>query len=33
VRDVVDKFGAKYGAGQIQQLYTKLDAAVEMPLK
>jgi deazaflavin-dependent oxidoreductase (nitroreductase family) len=33
VRDVVDKFGAKYGAGQIQQLYAKLDAAVEIPLK
>jgi len=33
VRDVVDKFGAKYGAGQIQQYYTKLDVAVEIPLR
>lgn len=33
VRDVVDKFGAKYGAGQIQQLYTKVDVAVEIPVR
>jgi deazaflavin-dependent oxidoreductase (nitroreductase family) len=33
VRDMVDKFGAKYGAGQIQQYYPKLDAAIEIPLK
>jgi hypothetical protein len=33
VHEVVDEFGAKYGAGQIQQYYTKLDVAVEIPLK
>lgn len=32
VRDVVEKFRAKYGADQIAQYYSKLDVAVEVPL-
>jgi deazaflavin-dependent oxidoreductase (nitroreductase family) len=32
VRDVVDKFGAKYGPGEIKQYYRKLDVAPEIPL-
>ena len=29
---VVEKFRAKYGAGQVQAYYSKLDVAVEVPL-
>ena len=32
VRDVVEKFRAKYGAGLVRQYYSKLDVAVEIPL-
>jgi hypothetical protein len=32
VRDVVDKFRAKYGGGEIARYYTKLDVALEVPL-
>ena len=32
VQDVVDKFRAKYGAGEITRYYTKLDVALEIPL-
>jgi len=32
VRDVVEKFRAKYGADQIQKYYSKLDVAVEVSL-
>ena len=32
VQDVVDKFRAKYGAGEITRYYSKLDVALEIPL-
>jgi HSP20 family molecular chaperone IbpA len=32
VRDVVEKFRAKYGADQVKQYYSKFDAAVEVAL-
>lgn len=32
VRDVVDRFRAKYGADEIKKYYSKLDVAVEVPL-
>jgi hypothetical protein len=32
VRDVADKFRAKYGADQVKKYYSKVDAAVEVPL-
>ena len=32
LRDVVDKFRAKYGGGEIARYYTKLDVALEVPL-
>ena len=32
VREVVEKFRAKYGAGEIKKYYSKLDVAVEAPL-
>ncbi len=32
VHDVVEKFRAKYGAGQVEAYYSKLDVAVEVPL-
>jgi deazaflavin-dependent oxidoreductase (nitroreductase family) len=32
VGDVVDKFREKYGADQVRQYYSKLDAAVSVPL-
>ena len=32
VRDVVDKFRAKHGGGEIARYYTKLDVALEVPL-
>lgn len=32
VRDVVDKFRAKYGGGEITRYYSKLDVALEVPL-
>jgi hypothetical protein len=32
VAEVVDRFGAKYGANQMETLYSKLDAAVEVPI-
>lgn len=32
VSDVVDKFRAKYGAGQVSRYYAKVDAAVEAHL-
>jgi hypothetical protein len=33
VREVVEKFRAKYGADQVKKYYSKLDAAVEAPLR
>ena len=33
VRDVVGKFRAKYGADQVKKYYSKLDIAVDVPLK
>ncbi|MDP9303392.1 MAG: DUF2255 family protein [Actinomycetota bacterium] len=33
VRDVVDKFRAKYGGAEIERYYTKLDVALEVPLR
>jgi len=33
VREVVEKFRDKYGAGTVNTLYSRLDAAVEVPLK
>jgi len=33
VRDVVEKFRAKYGADQVRKYYSKLDVAVEVPLR
>jgi hypothetical protein len=32
VREVVEKFRGKYGAEQVKAYYSKLDAAVEVPL-
>jgi deazaflavin-dependent oxidoreductase (nitroreductase family) len=32
VRDVVEKFRAKYGADQVERYYGTLDVAVEVPL-
>jgi deazaflavin-dependent oxidoreductase (nitroreductase family) len=32
VREIVDKFRAKYGRGEIKKYYSKLDVAVEVPL-
>ena len=32
VRDVVEKFRAKYGAGNVKKYYSKFDVAVEVPL-
>jgi hypothetical protein len=32
VREVVDKFRARYGADQVQRYYSKLDVAVEVSL-
>jgi deazaflavin-dependent oxidoreductase (nitroreductase family) len=32
VRDVVEKFRAAYGAGDVKKYFSKLDVAVEVPL-
>jgi deazaflavin-dependent oxidoreductase (nitroreductase family) len=32
VRDVVEKFRAKYGTGEVKKYYSKLDVAVAVPL-
>jgi deazaflavin-dependent oxidoreductase (nitroreductase family) len=32
VAEVVDRFGAKYGADKMESLYSRLDAAVEVPI-
>jgi chorismate mutase len=32
VRDVVEKFRAKYGAGEVAKYYSKFDVAVAVPL-
>jgi hypothetical protein len=32
VREIVEKFRAKYGASEVKQYYSKFDAAVEVPL-
>ena len=32
VREIVDKFRAKYGAGEVEKSYSKFDVAVEVPL-
>jgi hypothetical protein len=32
VREVVEKFRAKYGATNIRKYYSKLDVAIEVPL-
>ncbi len=32
VKEIVEKFRAKYGAADIKSYYSKLDAAVELPL-
>jgi hypothetical protein len=32
VHDVVEKFCAKYGAGDVKRFYSKLDVAVEVAL-
>ncbi len=32
VRDVVEKFRAKYGAGEVKRYYTKFDVAIAVPL-
>jgi hypothetical protein len=32
VRDVVEKFRAKYGAGNVKKYYSKFDVAVEVLL-
>ncbi len=32
VRDVVEKFRARYGTGDVKKYYSKLDVAVEVPL-
>jgi deazaflavin-dependent oxidoreductase (nitroreductase family) len=32
VRDIVEKFRAKYGADEVKKYYSKLDVAVEVPL-
>ena len=33
VREVVEKFRAKYGKGEVAKYYSKLDVAVKVPLK
>ena len=33
VREVVEKFRAKYGADQVAKYYSKLDVAVQVPLR
>ena len=33
VKEVVEKFKSKYGAGEIKKYYSKLDAAIEVPLQ
>jgi deazaflavin-dependent oxidoreductase (nitroreductase family) len=32
VRDVVEKFQAKYGSGEVKKYYSKFDVAVKVPL-
>ena len=32
VHDIVEKFRAKYGTGEVKKYYTKLDVGVEVPL-
>jgi deazaflavin-dependent oxidoreductase (nitroreductase family) len=32
VREIVEKFRAKYGASEVKKYYSKFDAAVEVPL-
>lgn len=32
VREVVEKFRAKYGAGEVKKYYSKFDVGVELPL-
>ena len=32
VRDVVEKFRAKYGAGNVKKYYSKFEVAVEVPI-
>lgn len=32
VTEVVEKFRSKYGAGEIKRYYSKLDAAIEVPI-
>src|SRR4051812_7829052 len=32
VREIVDKFNAKYGAAEVNKYYSKFDVAVEIPL-
>jgi hypothetical protein len=32
VGEVVEKFRAKYGAGNVKKYYSKIDVAVEVPL-
>jgi hypothetical protein len=32
VHDVVERFRAKYGAGEVKKYYTKLDVAVKVPI-
>jgi len=32
VKEVVEKFRSKYGAGEIKKYYSKLDAALEAPI-
>ena len=32
VKEVVEKFRSKYGAGEIRRYYSKLDAAIEVPI-
>jgi hypothetical protein len=32
VHDVVERFRAKYGSGEVKKYYSKLDVAVKVPL-
>jgi len=32
VKEVVEEFRSKYGAGEIRRYYSKLDAAIEVPI-
>jgi hypothetical protein len=32
VHDVVEKFRTKYGAGEVNQYYSKFDVGIEVPL-